>query len=1666
VVDEQTVFTAYLDSVWVEAEYDPETELEKLKKRQRWEEALDFLSKQVDFQVGEDGEMKFRYNKNEERLWDTLGEMLGLGDFWSDVSLSAKLVDSSGETLDIPLLIIFDENGEFTIKLPDDIRGLKPGQYKVVFHIEDKSGEVPEIFDIAKEFSWGIMALNFNKSIYRADETAYLQMAILDSVGHAVCDAEVFVSVTNPSGDLFEFSTADIYRNPACGPESVTDAPDYYAYYNFSDPGDYEFVFKAITQSGEREIHETISVGGSDDFVIERAGPTRIYPKVDYTMSMSVKASEDFKGNITEYVPLGFKITDYKLRIVNSDERDPYGENFVYNFDENGDEAKITWQDVELSAGDELVISYTFDAPDVSPEFYLLGPLELNSAIGIRHSEFRSWQIASDAVTNRARTVQFMAGVYNGGSTAGNSTNADYTFSQFNLQLAEAGVDIKNAYVVFEAQVGAYADDTGNFTGYKLGFDACVESCTASAFGTGAGQVLNDNSKVLAYDESESNQIRLIYDVTNESQIAAYTGGNVQLEAQVGYNIKHAASVSSIGHAKAVLYVTYTYDPKSANITNTVVYPLDSTYGSDRGSRTLSQAACTLNSTCPKFDYTMDIPEWPGVATTSYRLSQWFRMYDANDGNNAVDINPTLNIEYGGQTSNQVSASFHLEAVNGGTQGNSAAMLFNSWANSAYRENAAQQLEMYFDSGTNYAVGGEVFETYISSSSASVKTRTVTMPLGILSNGNNTSLNFKNINVYFPENGTGSSTVTVKSAYFRIIPHHYNNGAWNLLVSSKVGTNATTSNSQYDYNGGGTVVKSSYNIIHIIPTGDYATLEDGNKNKTVPVRLNITPSDVSYDGISAELVITYTYSREVNGYLTNVSLFGGQSSSNPVTSTTTATAVSVLPEASGKTMVAGGLHASYISSESDGVVNTGNVFLYDANLSTGNPTCSNAFRAEPDDQNNFVELYKDVTSAMNTTDGQTYNACFSADETLIATDGASMNAELIYTYAWENSPPNANYIIASTTQKRNGSGVVDIAVSISDVDKQDTRAMIKFATGTSCVFTGAGDPTLDETNENITAKYGDPNIENDNAYQLGTADAYVTTASGTNSVQFDWLSKSDLGPYDGYYCLQTTANDTLLDDATPTTTTVYIDNKLPSQPGALSLSKRTGTSLTLRFGATSTETNFKEYKIFYKPYDGTDPDEGDSVWASTSDINLYNKLFNGAATTTINNLTELTTYSLAIWVYDAYGNKASSSRVDLITNDAPISSFQYGQQRNNGTGVVDITIQVDDNNNQNTLMAKLEYATGTACLFADPGDPLLDENTDNILASFGFPRIDNQQVYQIGSSTGRLMTSPGANNIQFDWLAKANMPNANGSYCLRLTANDQYDDQYATTTTIVVLDNVKPVSTGNLSYGRVTTNSIVLRYATNTPATDTNEPTTNAYRIYYKQGTSGLTPGMNGETEIDNTNLDAYDYNAATSTTVTGLDSNTWYVFNIWSYDTYGNMATATEFTVKTNAPITNDSLVFMNPQASFPDTNIAVAGPGLIHTFRAVVSEVNGWYAIASTTLRIANGNDEASPFTDLVFHWNQSTNQFTEVGTDTGNMASLSASSASNCADNTCTLDFAIIFNKNFLNTSQNYTAEVYSGNDSGVVDHDTYANFYQVRFPFVEQIHYRWRNDDGGE
>jgi len=159
-----------------------------------------------------------------------------------------------------------------------------------------------------------------------------------------------------------------IYRSQECGPNSVTYTPDYYTYYNVSGSGIYQIKLTAITKNGTYEITDSFEVRESVPFDVERIGPTRIYPPAAYEMTLRIKVNQDFVGQVVEQVPLGFRIENIEYRANG----EPLNSN--PNILNSSDVQEIHWQ-VDWKAGKSYELKYQFDAPDISPYLYLLGPL-------------------------------------------------------------------------------------------------------------------------------------------------------------------------------------------------------------------------------------------------------------------------------------------------------------------------------------------------------------------------------------------------------------------------------------------------------------------------------------------------------------------------------------------------------------------------------------------------------------------------------------------------------------------------------------------------------------------------------------------------------------------------------------------------------------------------------------------------------------------------------------------------------------------------------------------------------------------------------------------------------------------------------------------------------------------------------------------------------------------------------------------------------------------------------------------------------------------------------------------------------------------------------------------------------------------------------------------
>jgi hypothetical protein len=317
----------------------------------------------------------------------------------------AKVFDPVGNETDTEPLIIV-ANNQLRVSVPEPKSSFRPGRYKLRLWIWQNG----VIYFTENDFTWGVLAVNFNKSVYTLGDRAKIGFGVLSDTGRTICDAAIDMDITLPSGKLQRFSTemsghrmsagtSDVQniiaRNPSCGPGTVTNEPDYSASLVASETGTYNVSVVATTANGTRQISDKFSAGGGSLptgqagafggevqnaplFDVERFAPTRIYPPANYNVSIVVKANQDFAGNISETVPASFDIATEKLT----------QKTFTK------DTQTISWP-VNLKKGESVTLNYSFKAPDVSPELYKLGPLQIGN-----WQETRQWQIAADAIAN------------------------------------------------------------------------------------------------------------------------------------------------------------------------------------------------------------------------------------------------------------------------------------------------------------------------------------------------------------------------------------------------------------------------------------------------------------------------------------------------------------------------------------------------------------------------------------------------------------------------------------------------------------------------------------------------------------------------------------------------------------------------------------------------------------------------------------------------------------------------------------------------------------------------------------------------------------------------------------------------------------------------------------------------------------------------------------------------------------------------------------------------------------------------------------------------------------------------------------------------------------------------------------------------------------------
>jgi hypothetical protein len=281
----------------------------------------------------------------------------------------------------------FDDKSKELVVTPKTENKLKPGLYKLNVKVKTVKGED---ITITQDFTWGVLAINTNKGIYLVGEDVKIGMAVLDDFGSTKCiakegkvvygTAKIWLTIKSPTGKTEKLSTEDgtIKGSKSCADRSITNDGDFLTQVKAEEEGKYEVQMVAENMFGKRSMDYHFKVQNNTPYDIERTEyPTRIYPKVNYPVSITVKANQDYSGKITDIVPTNFKIMDVSGKGEAKDKKD-----FQLI------EWNVNWQ-----KGQTYKLSYTIDFPDIAPEFYLIGPLHIGD-----FSEGRSWQIASDGL--------------------------------------------------------------------------------------------------------------------------------------------------------------------------------------------------------------------------------------------------------------------------------------------------------------------------------------------------------------------------------------------------------------------------------------------------------------------------------------------------------------------------------------------------------------------------------------------------------------------------------------------------------------------------------------------------------------------------------------------------------------------------------------------------------------------------------------------------------------------------------------------------------------------------------------------------------------------------------------------------------------------------------------------------------------------------------------------------------------------------------------------------------------------------------------------------------------------------------------------------------------------------------------------------------------------
>lgn len=221
--------------------------------------------------------------------------------------VQVRVVDPKGKDVDPGIIDKTTVDTQTTISIKPFSFGFRPGKYTIYITNADGTNST-------QDFTWGVLALNTNKSLYVSNETAKIAIAVLDEQGNMVCNANVKLEIKNQISkidDTLSMDNGKIIVNPQCQSHAFSLTPDYEASFELQGVGNYDMTLTATTKNGSYSIDDAMHVVQSVPFDVERTTATRIFPGNTYPVLFHITANQDFNGTVTEYAPANFDITPY-----------------------------------------------------------------------------------------------------------------------------------------------------------------------------------------------------------------------------------------------------------------------------------------------------------------------------------------------------------------------------------------------------------------------------------------------------------------------------------------------------------------------------------------------------------------------------------------------------------------------------------------------------------------------------------------------------------------------------------------------------------------------------------------------------------------------------------------------------------------------------------------------------------------------------------------------------------------------------------------------------------------------------------------------------------------------------------------------------------------------------------------------------------------------------------------------------------------------------------------------------------------------------------------------------------------------------------------------------------------------------------------------------------